>query len=77
MTIEGRIQELRKGKGLSQEPLADTLAPLQRTGATAVDWQWVFGKLPDGDYRFQKTILFIRSPGDYDSFVLEQEFSIP
>ena len=53
-----------------------TVNPNSHTDLTAVDWTWLYGELPSGEYRFQKTILYIRSPGDFDEYVLEQDFSV-
>jgi hypothetical protein len=53
------------------------IMPHSNTEITPVDWRWLFGELPAGEYRFEKTVLFIREPGDYDTFVFEQEFRLP
>ena len=50
--------------------------PNSTTDNTAVYWEWLFGELPYGEYKFQKEILFIRSPGDFDRFAVSAEFSI-
>ncbi|MDR0273623.1 MAG: hypothetical protein LBI27_09945, partial [Clostridiales bacterium] len=52
------------------------IIPQSRTEITAVDWRWLFGELPDGEYRFQKSIMFWRSPGDFDTYVLAQSFTV-
>ncbi len=41
-----------------------------------VDWEWLYGKLPAGDYRIAKEALCVRSPGDYDTFSLFAAFTI-
>ncbi len=41
-----------------------------------IDWEWLYGKLPAGDYRIVKEALFVRSPGDYDTFKLFAAFTI-
>ncbi|NLO48225.1 MAG: DUF4825 domain-containing protein [Clostridiales bacterium] len=41
-----------------------------------VDWEWLYGKLPAGDYRMVKEALFVRAPGDYDTFTLYTAFTI-
>jgi beta-lactamase regulating signal transducer with metallopeptidase domain len=41
-----------------------------------IDWEWLYGKLPAGDYRMVKEALFVRSPGDYDTFTLFAAFTI-
>jgi hypothetical protein len=53
------------------------LEPLSETEMITVDWQWLYGELPPGDYKFQKRVIFVRSPGDFDEYVLEREFSLP
>ena len=50
--------------------------PNSKTDLTSVDWTWLYGELPSGEYKIQKTILFIRSPGDFDEYVIEQPFSL-
>ena len=52
------------------------ILPNSTTDNTAVDWEWLFGKLPSGEYKYQKEFLFIRNPGDFDTFVVSVEFSI-
>jgi hypothetical protein len=51
--------------------------PQSQTDAVTVDWQWLYGELPSGYYKFQKGVLYWRSPGDFDRYALEQEFMIP
>lgn len=41
-----------------------------------VDWLWLYGEIPDGKYKFEKTILFVREPGDYDTCPLSTEFEL-
>ncbi|MEA4823590.1 MAG: immunoglobulin-like domain-containing protein [Clostridiaceae bacterium] len=41
-----------------------------------IDWEWLYGKIPAGDYRIAKEALFVRSPGDYDTFTLYSAFTI-
>ena len=52
------------------------LSPRAKSSRTAINWLWLFGELPAGDYKIQKVILLVREPGDYDDFVVEKEFSI-
>ena len=47
------------------------------TDVRTVDWVWLFGELPSGYYRFQKEILNVRQPGDFDRFILESDFRLP
>ena len=53
------------------------LFPNSASELTTVDWRWLYGELPDSDYKFQKTILYVRQPGDFDRYIFEQEFAIP
>jgi len=53
-----------------------TLEPKSITDTIKIDWQWLFGQLPIGEYKIQKNVLFIREPGDYDRFVVDQYFTI-
>lgn len=41
-----------------------------------VDWQWLYGELPIGEYRMVKTIDYFRDTGDYDEYIISAEFSI-
>ena len=54
-----------------------SLLPNSSTDLTVIDWTWNLGALPDGDYKFKKTVLYVRRPGDFDAFVLEREFTLP
>jgi len=53
------------------------LLPNSTTKPTGAFWQWLYGELPEGDYKFQKEIIFIHSPGDNERFVLEHRFVLP
>ena len=57
--------------------VAHGIFPNSSTNERTVDWVWLFGELPSGEYRFQKEILFVQQPGDFDRFVLESEFTLP
>ena len=50
------------------------IPPNSATNERTVDWVWLFGELPNGKYRFQKDILYVRQPGDFDRFVLKGDF---
>ena len=41
-----------------------------------IDWQWLYGELPAGDYRLAKKIMDFRSAGDYDEKLYYVYFSI-
>lgn len=53
-----------------------SLEPQSITDTITIDWHWLFGKLPLGEYKIQKAVLFIREPGDYDRFLVDQYFTI-
>lgn len=52
------------------------LLPATESKEIMIDWEWLYGKLPAGDYRMVKEALFVRSPGDYDTFTLLAAFTI-
>ena len=52
-------------------------APNSSTEERTINWTWMFGELPSGYYRFQKEMLFVRQPGDFDRFILESDFTLP
>lgn len=41
---------------------------IQREGTTEwdINWSWLYGQLPSGEYRMVKSITNFRGPGDYD-----------
>gem|GEM_PF-3002179 len=53
------------------------IAPQSTTDEIFIDWSWLYGELPGGNYIIKKEILLVRSPGDYDKYLVEAEFSIP
>jgi len=69
-----RVEPIIENWGFTDE--AYNILPNSTTDNTAVDWEWLFGELPSGEYKFQKEILFVRSPGDFDRFIVNAEFSI-
>ena len=48
----------------------------KETDEMEVNWEWLYGKLRPGDYRIVKEALFIRSPGDYDTYTIYATFTI-
>lgn len=52
------------------------LKPHSATDKITIDWEPFYGNIPDGKYKFDKTILFVRSPGDYDSYHISAEFEL-
>jgi len=53
-----------------------SLLPNSTTDTITIDWRWNLGELQSGNYRFQKDIIFSRSPGDFDRFTLVHEFVV-
>ena len=41
-----------------------------------VDWEWLYGELPAGEYRIGKVITNFRATGDYDEEMLYADFVI-
>jgi len=48
----------------------------ENTTSWDVNWQWLYGELPAGEYRIGKEITNFRGTGDYDSQMLYAEFVI-
>lgn len=42
-----------------------------------VDWEWLYGRLPSGQYRIFKDVMDFRETGDYDMYSYYAEFEIP
>ena len=53
------------------------LIPLNGEVSWDVNWRWLYGALPDGNYRIGKDITDWRSPGDSDNRMVYAEFSLP
>lgn len=43
---------------------------------TEVNWEWLYGKLPKGNYRIAKEIMYFRLSGDYDKKIFYAYFEI-
>jgi len=41
-----------------------------------VNWEWLYGKLPAGEYRIGKEIMNFRGPGDFDQEIIYAHFEI-
>lgn len=52
------------------------IIPKNDTVTWEVDWEWLYGELPTGDYRIGKEIMDFREPGDYDRQMYYVEFGI-
>ena len=53
------------------------IIPLGGSASWDVNWEWLYGELPAGEYRIGKEIVNFRGPGDYDEEVVYAEFTIP
>ena len=56
---------------LSEDPVTwtDIAYEIPKDGEITmeVNWENVYGELPEGDYRLRKAIMDLRAPGDYDT----------
>lgn len=50
-----------------------SIVPNSITNKIAVDWVWLYGELPDGLYKFEKTV---KSSGDNNNYIVSEEFEI-
>ena len=41
-----------------------------------VEWEWLYGELPNGYYRLDKKIMDFRASGDFDERIYSVEFTI-
>ena len=52
------------------------LIPKDSDTRWTVDWEYIYGALPAGDYRLGKEIMDFRGPGDYDVYQLYANFTV-
>ncbi|WP_294413805.1 immunoglobulin-like domain-containing protein [uncultured Ruminococcus sp.] len=52
------------------------ILPKESTAKLEVDWEWLYGKLPSGDYRIGKEFMNFRDTGDFDKDIVYAEFKI-
>ena len=52
------------------------MIPMNDTCEWEVNWEWLYGTIPDGKYRIGKEITDFRASGDYDNVIYFVEFSI-
>jgi len=52
------------------------MIPMKGTVSWNIDWEWLYGELPGGDYRIGKEIMDFRETGDYDTQMYYVEFGI-
>ena len=48
----------------------------ENTTTWGVNWEWLYGKLPAGEYRIGKEIMNFRGTGDYDKEIVYVDFTI-
>lgn len=53
------------------------LIPSESSTAWDVNWEWLYGKLPAGQYRIGKEISNFRGTGDFEKELIYAEFIIP
>jgi len=41
-----------------------------------IDWAWLYGSLPSGEYRLVKEFMDFRGTGDYDTYTITAPFNI-
>ena len=52
------------------------LLPMGETSIKPITWEWMYGKLPPGEYRIVTEVDDYRAPGDFDKYFLAEEFEI-
>lgn len=50
--------------------------PAGETSIKSITWEWMYGKLPPGEYRIVTDVMDYRAPGDFDKYYLAEEFEI-
>ena len=53
-----------------------TLNPYAISDIRSIDWEWLYGTLDKGIYRFNIEILDWRAPGDFDALPLYSVFAV-
>ena len=41
-----------------------------------IDWEWLYGSLPAGEYRLMKECMDFRAPGDFDTYTISAAFIV-
>lgn len=52
------------------------LIPMNDTVQWAFSWEWIYGELPEGNYRIGKEIFDFRSAGNYDKKIYYANFEV-
>ncbi len=78
------LDRLEDGEWVPMEPLLEAwswtmegwMIPVNDTVRWDVNWDWLYGTLEAGQYRFGKNISCVSEPGDYEEAVYYVEFEI-
>ena len=52
------------------------MIPMKGTCEWKINWEWLYGTIPEGKYRIGKELMDFRGPGDFDKAIYFVEFSI-
>lgn len=52
------------------------MIPKNGTCEWEINWEWLYGTIPEGKYRIGKELMDFRGPGDFDKAIYFVEFSI-
>ena len=52
------------------------MIPMNGTCEWEINWEWLYGTIPEGKYRIGKELMDFRGPGDFDKAIYFVEFSI-
>jgi len=52
------------------------IIPMNDTVEWSVNWEWLYGQLPEGKYRIGKEFMDFRETGDYDTQFCYAEFEV-
>lgn len=52
------------------------IIPMENTVEWDVNWEWLYGELPAGQYRIAKEIVDFRKAGDFDKTLSYAEFTL-
>ena len=78
------LDRYEDGEWVPMEPILEAWSwtmeawpiPVNDTVRWDVNWEWLYGELEPGQYRFGKNVSDVRAPGDYEEAVLYAEFEI-
>ena len=76
----GKWHSVKYAKGMNKEEVSWTaegwVIPNGDTVKWTIDWTWLYGELPTGEYRIGKQYLASYGTGDYDEVTLYAEFTV-